>query len=110
MDDGTYLAFFELSDMPFEFKVQYVYDLYIALEVDAVSFRKMLEKGRAQGVEACGISGHGFVDSIYFRDQNGFVIELCAKRPGHDAMMDPAANSARDKLRRCNAATSVAGG
>lgn len=108
LDDGSYLAFFEASDMPFEFKAQHDYDLHIALEVDPQSLQMMLEKGRARDVETRGVSDHGFVDSIYFRDPNGYVIELCAKRPGHDAMMDPAANGAREKLRRWNPAKSDA--
>lgn len=33
LDDGSYLAFFEAPDMPFEFKVQHDFDLHIALEV-----------------------------------------------------------------------------
>ena len=44
------------------------------------------------------------IDSIYFRDPNGYVIELCAKRPGHDAMMDPATNDARGRLDRWTSA------
>jgi hypothetical protein len=38
------------------------------------------------------------IDSIYFRDPNGYVIELTAKRPDHDAQMDPKANQARAHL------------
>ena len=34
MDDGSYLAFFEAPDSPFEFKAQHDFDLHIALEVD----------------------------------------------------------------------------
>ena len=33
LDDGSYLAFFEAPDMPFEFKAQHDFDLHIALEV-----------------------------------------------------------------------------
>jgi hypothetical protein len=43
------------------------------------------------------------IDSIYFRDPNGYVIELCAKREGHDALMDPARNGAREALERWTA-------
>ena len=50
-----------------------------------------------------GVSDHSFIDSIYFRDPNGYVIELCAKRAGHDAAMDPALNGAREKLKRWTA-------
>jgi catechol 2,3-dioxygenase-like lactoylglutathione lyase family enzyme len=104
LDDGSHLAFFEVSDMPFDFKPQHDYDLHIALEVDAPVLPDMLAKGKASGIETRGVSNHGFIDSIYFRDPNGYVIELCAKRPGHDELMDPACNSAHDKLQRWTAA------
>jgi catechol 2,3-dioxygenase-like lactoylglutathione lyase family enzyme len=98
LDDGSYLAFFEAPDMPFEFKAQHDFDLHIALEVDEPSLRAMLERGKRQGIETRGISEHGFIRSIYFRDPNGYVIELTSKQPGHDEAMDPAANGARAKL------------
>ena len=100
LDDGSCLAFFEAPDMPFEFKKQHDYDLHIALEVEPAAIQEMLAKGKAQGIETRGVSDHGFIHSIYFRDPNGYVIELCAKRPGHDAKMDPEANGARGTLQR----------
>ena len=100
LDDGSCLAFFEAPDMPFEFKKQHDYDLHIALEVEPAAIEQMLAKGKAKGVETRGVSDHGFIDSIYFRDPNGYVIELTAKRPGHDAAMDPKQNGARAKLDR----------
>ncbi len=104
LDDGSFLAFFEAPDMPFDFKKQHDYDLHIALEVDAPVIPQMMAKGKAQGIDTRGVSDHGFIDSIYFRDPNGYVIELCAKRAGHDAAMDPATNGAREKLQRWTAA------
>ena len=98
LDDGSNLAFFEAPDMPFEFKPQHDFDLHIALEVDASVLQPMLAKGRAAGIETRGVSNHGFIDSIYFRDPSGYVIELCAKKPGHDQAMDPAHNAAREML------------
>ena len=98
LDDGSHLAFFETSDFPFEFKTQHDFDLHIALEVGAEVLAPMLAKGRARGIECRGPSNHGMVDSIYFRDPNGYVIELCAKRAEHDALMDPAQNGARSAL------------
>lgn len=98
LDDGSCLAFFEAPDMSFEFKAQHDYDLHIALEVTPETLRQMFAKGKAAGIETRGISDHGFIDSIYFRDPNGYVIELTAKRPGHDQAMDPALNGARRKL------------
>jgi catechol 2,3-dioxygenase-like lactoylglutathione lyase family enzyme len=104
LDDGSYLAFFEAPDMPFEFKQQHDYDLHIALEVDQPVLKSMLAKGKERGIETRGISDHGFIHSIYFRDPNGYVIELTAKLPGHDRAMDPAINGARGKLDKWQAA------
>jgi catechol 2,3-dioxygenase-like lactoylglutathione lyase family enzyme len=108
LGDGSYLAFFEAPDMPFEFKAQHDYDLHIALEVDRATLAAMFAKGRAAGIETRGVSDHGFIDSIYFRDPNGYVIELTCKRPGHDAAMDPATNGARAKLDRWTAMRAAA--
>ena len=76
MGDGSFLAFFEAPGQPFEFKDQHDYDLHIALEVDENTLHEMFEKGKASGVETRGIADHGFIESIYFRDPNGYVIEL----------------------------------
>ncbi len=98
LDDGSYLAFFEAPDMPFEFKQQHDYDLHIALEVDESVLEPMMAKGKARGIETRGVSDHGFIHSIYFRDPNGYVIELTARMPNHARAMDPATNGARAKL------------
>jgi catechol 2,3-dioxygenase-like lactoylglutathione lyase family enzyme len=98
LDDGSYLAFFEAPDMPFEFKHQHDYDMHIALEVEPSVLDAMLAKGQAYGIEARGISDHDFIHSIYFRDPNGYVVELTAKQPHHDAATDPKQNAARAKL------------
>jgi len=98
LDDGSYLAFFEAPDRPFDFKVQHDYDLHIALEVEPDALKRMLEKGKSEGREVRGVSDHGFIHSIYFRDPNGYVIELTAKLPQHDQAMDPATNGARQIL------------
>ena len=95
MDDGSYLAFFDAPDRPFEFKDQHDYDLHIALKVDNAALQRMLAKAKAEGREVRGVSDHGFIHSIYFRDPNGYVIELTAKQPGHERDMDPAVNGAR---------------
>jgi catechol 2,3-dioxygenase-like lactoylglutathione lyase family enzyme len=98
MDDGSHLAFFEAPDMPFDFKVQHDYDLHIALEVAYDTLAPMLEKGKQAGIESRGISNHDFIHSIYFRDPNGYVIELTAKLPHHDQATDASQNDARAKL------------
>jgi catechol 2,3-dioxygenase-like lactoylglutathione lyase family enzyme len=103
MDDGSFLAFFEAPDRPFTFKDQHDYDLHIALEVDPATLERMYAKGKAEGREIRGVSDHGFIHSIYFRDPNGYVIELAAKQPNHAKAMDPATNGARDILERWQA-------
>ncbi len=110
LDDGSYLAFFEAPDQAFEFKAQHDFDLHIALEVDASALGPMLERGRALGMDTRGVSNHGFIDSIYFRDPSGYVIELCAKKAGHDQAMDPAHNAAREMLHRWTAGKAAAAG
>ena len=96
LDDGSFLAFFEAPDEPFEFKKQRDFDLHIALEVTPDDLHMMLAKGKEAGIDTRGPSDHGMLESIYFRDPNGYVIELCAKRSGHDSHFDP--TLARDKL------------
>ena len=98
LDDGSCLAFFEAPDMPFDFKEQHDFDLHIALEVEPEALERMFAKGKAEGREVRGISDHKFIRSIYFRDPNGYVIELTAKKAGHEAAMDPAKSHAREIL------------
>jgi catechol 2,3-dioxygenase-like lactoylglutathione lyase family enzyme len=100
LGDGSYLAFFEAPDRPFEFKQQHDYDLHIALEVDNDELDRFFNRGKAEGREVRGVSDHHFIRSIYFRDPNGYVIELTARLAGHAEAMDPARNKARDILGR----------
>lgn len=76
MRNGACLAFFEEPDEPFDFKRQRDFDLHVALQVDRATFERMLERGKAEGREVRGPSDHGFIHSIYFRDPNGYVVEL----------------------------------
>ena len=94
MDDGSFLAFFEAPGQPFEFKEQHDYDLHVALEVDNDALHEMFAKGKAAGIDTRGISDHGFVHSIYFRDPNGYVIELAARTDKDEAESLEAANAA----------------
>lgn len=87
MDDGSYIAFFEAPDRDFDFVNQHDYDLHLALEVSQEDLRDMFEKGKAAGIETRGISDHGFIDSIYFRDPNGYVVELTARKENHDEIV-----------------------
>ena len=105
LGDDSFLAFFEVPGSPFDFKVQHDFDLHIALEVDAPALQTMRAKAADLGIDTRGVADHGFIDSIYFRDPNGYVIELCVKKAGHDEGMDPARNGAREKLNQWTART-----
>ena len=76
MADGSCIAFFEEPAEPFEFKPQRDFDLHIAVQVDRKTLEAQFAKGQASDIETRGISDHGFIDSIYFRDPNGYVVEL----------------------------------
>ena len=81
MADGSNLAFF-----------------HIALEIPHADLAPWKQKGEKAGLKVRGIADHGMIDSIYFRDPSGYVIELTGKREGHDDAMDPAKNKARAHL------------
>src|SRR5216683_1804717 len=81
-------------------------DLHIALGVENDVFDRMLARGRAEGIEVRGPVDHGFVRSIYFRDPNGYVIELTASTGKHQEIMDPAISKPHDALARWQAAKS----
>ena len=109
LGDGSFLAFFEVPGMPFEFKKQHDFDLHIALEVDPKTLETMFAKGKAADIETRGISDHEFCRSIYFRDPNGYVIELTARVPEKEGMLNPETNGARAKLDAWQAAKRKAG-
>ena len=46
LGDGSFLAFFEAPDMPFEFKAQHDFDLHIALEVAPAELEAMLQQSK----------------------------------------------------------------
>ena len=80
LDDGSFIAFFEAPDQPFDFVERHDYDLHLALEVTQDHLKAMFEKGQTEtAFPTRGISDHGFISSIYFRDPNGYVVELTAK-------------------------------
>ena len=93
------MAFFEAPGRPFEFKTQHDFDLHIALEVDPAELEAKFEEGKGRGIETRGIADHGFIRSIYFRDPNGYVVELSARKPGPESGGDAdRTRTARDAL------------
>lgn len=99
LDDGSFIAFFEVPDMPFEFKQQHDFDLHVALEVDPAHLEEVRQKAQHHKMELRGVSDHGFIESIYLRDPNGYVVELTTKKPNHDAAVDPSSNDAKQILK-----------
>jgi len=98
MANGACIAFFEEPDEPFDFKDQRDFDLHIALQVDYPSLERMLTKGKDEGREVRGPSDHGFIHSIYFRDPNGYVVELAAPVEEPLAPTQGTRQEAREKL------------
>ena len=76
MGDGSFLAFFEAPAQPFEFKDQHDFDLHIALEDRPGDAGGHASPRASRGHRDPGVADHGFIHSIYFRDPNGYVIEL----------------------------------
>ena len=101
--DGSYLAFFELPEVDFDFVEQDPSDLHVALEVDEATQRDMMTKARAAGFEPYGPAELESLRSIYFRDPNGYVVELAVKLDDHDEVMDPERNDARGILEQWQA-------
>ena len=99
MDDNSCIAFFEAPDKPFIFKDQHDFDLHIALEVSYQNLIKMFEKGKKEKIDTRGISDHGFISSIYFRDPNGYVVELTAKNISYKEISN---SNARKNLQKWN--------
>ena len=69
---------------------------------DAVGreFAAALSERAAAGIEVRGISDHGFTHSIYFRDPDGYVIELTAPVEKSERERTVTAAGAHGALRR----------
>lgn len=98
MGDGSYLAFFDLPEKPFDFIEQEPSDLHIALEVEPEELKARLQRDTAAGVPVFGPAELEYLTSIYYRDPNGYIIELTCRKEGYDDGMDPSKNDARGIL------------
>ena len=52
LGDGSFLAFFEAPDQPFEFKPQHDFDLHIALEIDEDAFMRATQATSVSDIAA----------------------------------------------------------
>jgi catechol 2,3-dioxygenase-like lactoylglutathione lyase family enzyme len=100
-DDGNYIAFFDAPDSatPEHFAMHHPFDLHYAMEVAdherLLAFKSRLE---AHKLPVMGPIDHGFVQSIYFHDPNGLVMEFTCKDARHDALMDEEEAAAAEVL------------
>ena len=53
---------------------------HIAFAVSNATFRQAVERLDERGIEHSGVKDRGFMDSIYFRDPLGLLIELASYR------------------------------
>lgn len=95
LKDGSFIAFFEVPDSPFEFKEQHDFDLHLALEADPEDVFRAVTAAKERGLEVRGPSDHGFIRSTYFRDPNGYVVELALRTHIHEAFDAEAPKAAR---------------
>ena len=95
--DGSCLAFFEVMNKPLKYKRWHDFDLHIALEVEEDVLLNYYEKGKNSNIETRGISDHGFIKSIYFRDPNGYVIELTSPIKSYKKNHKPKAKDILEK-------------
>lgn len=98
LEDGGHIAFFEVPEAPFDFKPQHDFDLHLALEASQSAIDRAVEIARRRGLEMRGPSNHDFITSYYFRDPDGYVVELACKAPDHDSTMALEATTARPRL------------
>jgi catechol 2,3-dioxygenase-like lactoylglutathione lyase family enzyme len=96
--DGSFLAFFEVPGQPFEFKPQHDFDLHIALQADLAAVQAAVTAAKVRGLEIRGPSDHDFIRSTYFRDPNGYVVELAVPVPQGGEVLAAARGMARAQL------------
>jgi glyoxalase family protein len=53
---------------------------HVAFSVSNASFRQAVERLHERGIQHSGVKDRGFMDSIYFRDPLGLLIELASYR------------------------------
>lgn len=58
---------------------------HLALEAEPAEIERAAAAARARGVEVRGPSEHGFIRSTYFRDPNGYMVELACRTHIHDS-------------------------
>lgn len=103
MTNGDFIAFFDdpATVTPDSFKQKNPFDCHPALKVerleDLAAFKMRLEE---KGQTVIGPINHDFCHSIYLYDPNGLPVEITAKDPAHDAMIEEAIAASPAILKR----------
>jgi len=101
MDDGSFVAFFEDAHRKddSQFYPRHDFELHLALAVeDEETLQEYKEKLEAAGHEVRGPANHGFCQSIYAYDPNGYVVELATRTKDYDRIMADAIPQAHSVL------------
>jgi catechol 2,3-dioxygenase-like lactoylglutathione lyase family enzyme len=111
MPDGNFIAFFDAPDSADakQFRPAHGFDRHVAFEAE--SLEKLAEwKARldARSVPCFGPIDHHFVQSIYMWDPNGLQVEITARTPGHDRILEEEEAGARDVLKAWSERTAAA--
>jgi catechol 2,3-dioxygenase-like lactoylglutathione lyase family enzyme len=102
MDDNSFVAFFDVPDEYDEamFPKRSDFDLHVAMNVanleTLLAYKKKLTEA---GYHVRGPSDHGFLQSIYTHDPNGYVVELTWKTDKYDKIMSDHVGNAHDILK-----------
>jgi catechol-2,3-dioxygenase len=91
MEDGNYIAFFDLPDSVSEdlfYKKDGMHEYHFAFELaDLDAQQAFKDRLKNLGLPVRGPIDHGFVTSIYFHDPNGLQLEFTVKAERHEAIM-----------------------
>jgi catechol 2,3-dioxygenase-like lactoylglutathione lyase family enzyme len=111
MPDGNFIAFFDAPDSADarQFRPAHGFDRHVAFEAESLEklaeWKATLDR---KGVPCFGPIDHHFVQSIYMWDPNGLQVEITARTPGHDAILEAEAASAHDVLKAWSERTAAA--
>ena len=111
LPDGNFIAFFDAPDSarPEHFKPGHGFDRHIAFETDSVTgLAEWKARLDSAGVPCFGPVDHEFVQSLYMWDPNGLQVEITARTPDHDPILDNEAQQARATLAAWTARTADA--
>lgn len=103
MGDNSFVAFFDVPDEYDKalFPERSDFDLHVAMNVEdmetLLAYKERLTKA---GYHVRGPSDHGFLQSIYTHDPNGYVVELTWKTDKYDGIMSEHVNNAHEILKK----------